>query len=290
MPPEVTGRVILPAPVRNVDAQLLPGYDVFTDFRLALALQSNPAATWFEEMRRAVRERPELAAQLGAVSEMDAAAFLERTTSTPLRSLTGAGSSGFNDQMLKAESSMGIGHYSEAVDRYEAAHMIDPTNPLPLLGKGHALLAQGTYRSAATALLAGIELADRYPGLAALLFRRLDLQTLMGGGEIVEIRRADLMKQLERREDPLLRFLLGYLEYHSGDQQHGLENLQRAAHDPRASMMIARYPRLLTEETPPEQPQRDQPQRGSDAPARGPLSKRPAQEPAEELVLPPRSE
>jgi hypothetical protein len=67
----------------------------------------------------------------------------------------------------------------------------------------------------------------------------------MGGGEVIDIRRADLMRRLEQREIPELRFLLGYLEYHTGDREHGLANLEQAAREDRAGSIISRYPALL---------------------------------------------
>ena len=240
-----SGAPLLP---RAIDASLLPGFDAFTDLRLAVALRSDPQAAWFTDMQEAMRDRPDLARQVSAQAASDVGEFLRHMLNTPLRSLTGGGASVINDQLLKAESLMDIGHYAEAADRFEAARQAAPTNPLPLFGKGHALLAAGQYRSAATTLLQGIQLAEQTPGLASVLLKRLDLKALMGGGEIVDIRRADIMKQLTQRENPELRFLLGYLEYHSGDRVHGLENLKRAADDPRASSLIGRYPTLLAGE------------------------------------------
>jgi len=245
---------MLPRP-SLVDASVLPGFDVLTDMKLALALEAEPNAPWFNELRQAVREHPELLQQAEEIARLNAQEFVARVLQTPLRSMTGQGPSAVNDQMLKAESLMDIGHYAEAADRYEAARVLDPTNPLPLLGKGLALLAQGNYQSAAQTLIQGIALADRTPGLAGVLLRRLDLMALMGGGEIIDIRRADLMQQLELREVPELRFLLGFLEYHSGDRQRGLENLKRAADNPHADALIGRYPTLLEGQTAPLRPE-----------------------------------
>jgi hypothetical protein len=287
---EPGSEAIGPAGPRISDASVLPGFDLFTDLQLAVALLADPNAAWFDEMRKALRERPELAEKVDAQIARDAAQFLEQARNAPLRTLTGRGASALNDQLLKAESLMEIGHYSEAVDRYESARLIEPTNPLPLIGKGHALLAQGNYRSAALALLQGIELADRYPGVASLLFQRLDLTALMGGGEIVDIRRADLMRELEQRETPELRFLLGYLEYHTGDRQRGMENLKRAADNPRSGPTIGRYPTILEGGS------------GQLPPAPGPVEPhqvggglnlpldQPETKPAEEWVVPPQTE
>ncbi len=236
---------IKPAQPRITDPSVLPGYDLFTDMQLAIALLADPNAAWFGEMQTAAQQQPELAQQFNKQVLANSAEFVDKMLHTPLQRLAGSGATELNDQLLKAEALMDIGHYAEAAERYAAAQQIAQQNPLPPLGKGHALLASGQYRSAALAILQALTLADLKPGVAAALFRRLDLSALLGGGEIVDLRRADLMKQLAQRETPELRFLLGYLEYHTGDHEHGLANLQQAADNPLAGTLIARYPELL---------------------------------------------
>jgi len=243
----VTPGVVLPPPTppaekpppRITDPSILPGYDVFNDLRLAVALQGDPRATWFEEMKAALRSQPELAAQVREDAARSPQEYLDRLNAMPLTSFTGGGPSPVNNELLKAEALMDIGSYTEAAERYAEAARLDPMNPLPLIGRGHALLAAGFYRSAAEALLRGL---DRYPDLARF---RMDLTALMGSGEVIDVRRADIARQLSQRESPELRFLLGYLEYHTGDTARGLENLTRAATDPRAPGVMGRYVEVL---------------------------------------------
>ena len=223
---------------RVKDASVLPGYDVFTDMRLALALEHNPTAAWFKDMQDTAHAQPELA-PTPAEQAKSVAEFTEKMLKTPLRSFTGGGASAVNDQVLKAESLMEIGHFYEAADRYAAASVMDPTNPLPLLGRGHALLAAGDYRSAAFSLLQGLE---RFPEIARFTF---DLKTLMGGGEQIDIRRADILARLHQRESPELLFLLGYLEYHTGDHERGMADLEKAARLDQKGTAIAQYPAML---------------------------------------------
>ncbi|MCP5116383.1 MAG: hypothetical protein GY953_36600, partial [bacterium] len=149
--------------------------------------------------------------------------------------------------MLKAESLLEIGQFFEASQRFEEARLLHPANPLPWLGKGHALLAAGDYRSAAAALVQALE---REPNLTRF---QIDLESMLGGGETVDIRRADIMRILERREDPTLRFLLGYLEYHSGSTESGMNNLRKAATQPGKGgfgSVISAYPTLLERAAP----------------------------------------
>jgi len=291
-PPSATGeegtRAGGPPRLRVPDPTILPGYEVFTDMRLALALRRDPKADWFKEMQQAARQRPDLAPSDEELAR-SATEFLDRMLNTPLETFAGQGPSAFNDQMLKAESLMEIGHYYEAADRYATASAMDPTNPLPLLGRGHALLAAGDYRSAAYALLAGLE---RFPEVARFA---LDLRALMGGGEQIDIRRADLLARLRERDSAELRFLLGYLEYHTGDRERGLENLERAARLDRGASVISRYPAMLRGEgvlPPPKLLPADFPSPGAVTPPPAPASEpvQPAIPPAERpesLVVPP---
>lgn len=237
--PADEGRTTPATPTRLTDPSVLPGFDVFTDMRLALALEKDPGAAWFNEMRDAARSQPELAPSPTESAGEDALAFVDQMLNAPLKTFRGQGASAFNELMLKAEALIAIGHYREAVDRYETAQFLAPDNPLPMIGKAHALLAAGSYSQAASALLEGLE---RFPEIARF---RFDLSALMGGGEQVDIRRADIMRRLRQAEWPELYFLLGYLEYHGGNRERGLANLEKAAELDQMRTMISRFPALL---------------------------------------------
>lgn len=244
-------------PPKLTDFSVLPGHDVFTDMQLALSLARDPRAEWFLLMREAVRGDPNVDPQLRQAVEVKSEEFVERMMATPLRSFVGRGKTEINDAMLKAESLMDVGQYHEAASRFEQARALDPGNPLPYIGKGHALLAAGDYLSAANLIARGLE---RFPELARF---RVDLQTLLGGAEIVDIRRADLISRLRTAEDASLRFLLGYIEYHAGDRESGLENLDRAAEAAPSDSFIRRYAPALRGEgplPPPKIPGPDAPQ------------------------------
>jgi hypothetical protein len=219
---------------------VLPGQDVFTDLQLSLSLERNPSAEWFRDMQAAIRENPTLPEHMRTMAALDAMDFIGRVLKSPMRTFAGEGPSPVNEALREAEALMDEGRYFDAVRRYERAQAFDPLNPLPVIGRGHALLAAGNYNTAAVSLAAGL---GRFPELARFA---VDLQALMGGGEVIDIRRSDLIRQLERREDPRLRFLLGYLEYHSGQREKGLENLRKAAAQSEPGSLISRYPDMLT--------------------------------------------
>lgn len=219
---------------------VLPGQDVFTDLQLSLSLQRDPSAEWFRDMQSALRANPSLPEHMKAMAAMDAMDFVSRVSSTPMRTFAGEGPSPVNEALREAEALMSEGRYFDAVRRYERAQVLDPLNPLPAIGRGHALLAAGNYNTAAVSLTTGLE---RFPELARF---SVDLPALMGGGEVIDIRRSDLIRQLERREDPRLRFLLGYVEFHSGQRERGLENLRKAAAQSEPGSLIQRYPEMLT--------------------------------------------
>jgi tetratricopeptide (TPR) repeat protein len=234
-------------PVSLPGLSLQPGGDVFTDMQLALELSRNPQPEWYSEIftppgtevAEAPTEDPTLSLERQARAAQSAEQFLTRMFEAPLQTFVGDSATAVNHELRQAEAAMSLGRYYDAVRHYERVCVLDPANPLPLIGKGHALLAAGEYVSAAVSLIAGLE---RFPDLARF---HEDLAALMGGGEIVDIRRAGLMRQLERNEDPQLRFLLGYLEVHSNLVEFGMQNLEKAAREAEPGSLIRRYPDMI---------------------------------------------
>jgi len=220
----------------------LPGDDLFTDLRMALELEKNPNAEWFRELYEAMRTDPSRAQEIQQDVALEAQQFVARLERLAIRSFAGRAATPLNTELREAEALMQVGRYYQAAQHYDRAAQVAPGNPLPLVGRAHALLAAGEYRSAAVALLQAL---GRFPDLARF---RFDLESLMGSGEIVDVRRAELMRLLERNEDVQLRFLLGYLEVYSGYRAQGLENLRRAASQAEYGSIIWRYPRLLQQE------------------------------------------
>jgi hypothetical protein len=91
----------LPATPRG-RARFCPA-DVFTDLCWRRA---NPNASWLDEIRRVLRERPDLARDLSAQVADDPALFLDRMMHTPLY-LAGRT---VGAQRPDAEGGIGLGH------------------------------------------------------------------------------------------------------------------------------------------------------------------------------------
>ncbi len=220
------------------DRSMLPGADAFNDLQLALALSEEPEAEWYDDMRASAEQAP--AGVNGERLEVPVAEeFLDEMLNRPLRSFRGELKSPMNDLIADAEAALSSGKYADAARTFGRATQIDPRNPLPWVGRAHAELGGGDYLLAAMDLTRGLE---RFPELARF---GLDLKAMLGGGETVDIRRADIMELLKAGEDARLRFLLGYLEYHSGMKESGLANLKQAAESAEFDSIIRRYPALL---------------------------------------------
>ncbi|MCH7870894.1 MAG: hypothetical protein IID33_04260 [Planctomycetes bacterium] len=239
---------------------LVFGLDKFTDLQLAMSLSRDPNAVWFGEMKKVVSANPGFAIDMQSIMEMDSVQFADALMNMPIQTFVGRGNSALNESLMRAEALLRTRDYFDATRQYEQARMLDPGNPLPLIGKGHSSLGAGDYRTAVHNILLGLQ---RYPELTRM---KVDLKAFMGG-ETIDIRRADLMHQLEQREDAKLRFLLGYLEYHSGRTQSGLAHLKKAALNAPAGSFIHQLPALMTGERvlpPPKLPLR---------PVLGPISR-----------------
>lgn len=223
-----------------IPVRAVPGNDLFSDLQIATQLSRDPSGTvWFDQMRSAVVNDANASRNLFERAQLDARRFQTLMQGQTIRSFASGENSRLNQALANGEAMLDSGDFFGAVREFELAHTLDPENPLPLLGQGHAQLAAGEFLSAANNLIRGLEL---YPEVAAF---RFDLQDLVGGGESVDIRRSELIERLRANESPELRFLLGYLEYFSGRSEAGLKNFELAARSAASDSLIARLPVML---------------------------------------------
>ncbi|GMV96953.1 MAG: hypothetical protein AMXMBFR83_13120 [Phycisphaerae bacterium] len=169
----------------------------------------------------------------------------------PLRSLVGKSGSAVNLRLGEGQEYLKNGQYYRAAEAFEMARLIEPANPLPLLGESLALLGAGEYMTSANYLFTGIRL---YDSLARV---RVDLNALIPDARMLENRRADLEKRLEGLDDFRLRFLLGYVEYSTGREPAGIANMERAVKElPSGFDVVRRFVEQLprTGQTPTTRP------------------------------------
>jgi tetratricopeptide (TPR) repeat protein len=162
----------------------------------------------------------------------------------PLKTFVGRYRTRLNEYMAAGEAAMGEGAYYRAATQFDLAHAVDPQNPLPLLQRGHALVAAGDYLSGLKSLELGLA---RFPQIAAF---RMDLIALVGGRDVYDVRRADLEGKLKARESYEFRFLLGYLELYSGLADVGLKDLARAAELAPADSPVKTFSGLVSGDKP----------------------------------------
>lgn len=166
-----------------------------------------------------------------------------RMLNQPVTSFAGSKDTRINEYVRAAEQYLQDEQYYRAAALFEMSTMIDPKNPLVWLGQGNALIAAGDYRSAIRSLLRGIEQFED------IGFFRMSLHDFIPDASLLESRRASLETQLSARDNPETRFLLGYIEYYTGLETFGMENLRKAAAAAPEDSVIARFPGMLAEAT-----------------------------------------
>ena len=179
----------------------------------------------------------------GVRSAAEAAQTLQAVRQLPIRTFVSQKPDQVNEELAAAESLLRGGDHYAAARRYETAIAYDRSNPLAYVGKGHALLAAGEYLSAAVLLQQAFERMPQLPEF------NVDLPALMGGPQMVDLRRAAIAELLSRGEEAQLRFLLGYIEWYSGMRDRGLENLRKAAEQADPGSAIQRFYRMAAGST-----------------------------------------
>lgn len=165
---------------------------------------------------------PEAVAQAGAEPQPEGLPA-DRELPGGERTFTGPYAATITRLLEEAEGLLAKGQYYRAADRYALAQTIDPGIPQPPMGRAAALLAAGDYMSSANAIFTTIRLfGERTPTRLELLDRIPDEQVLAE-------RRTDLEQRLQVFDDFRLRFLLGMVQYSTGQREAGLENMEQAA-------------------------------------------------------------
>jgi hypothetical protein len=232
-------RTYTPAPKSPDQAPTHPpaGIDVFTDMQMAALknmqspelgpdlseLLPEPLLPDGEPASPGLEVEPDVAPSPEDSDAVDTGDVGENDSMASISTFVGKGETQINQYLARAESDLRNGAYYAAAAAYSAASAIDPESPLPLLGRGHALIAAGDYVNAARYLVKAITI---FPSVARF---PLELGDLVQRPADLELRRVDIEQRLERNENHNLRFVLGYIEYFTGLPQFGAPNMAQAA-------------------------------------------------------------
>ena len=126
------------------------------------------------------------------------------------KSLDSLSESKFNQHMRNAEEHLMAGRYYRAAGCFSLASVYQADNPPALAGRGHALFAAGEYVSSALFLSRALAISPEY------LQTRVDLVAMLGDGNKLAGRIADIEQWLARSGSSRLQFLLGYVYYRTG--------------------------------------------------------------------------
>ena len=147
--------------------------------------------------------------ELNKLSQADISAEANRIMGRH-KSLDSLSESRFNQHMRDAEEHLNAGRYYRAASCFSLASVYQADNPLALAGRGHALFAAGEYVSSALFLSRALAISPEY------LQMRVDLVAMLGDGNKLAGRIADIEQWLARSGSSQLQFLLGYVYYRTG--------------------------------------------------------------------------
>ena len=147
--------------------------------------------------------------ELNKLSQADISAEANRIMGRH-KSLDSLSESKFNQHMRDAEEHLKSGSYYRAASSFSLASVYQADNPLALAGRGHALFAAGEYVSSALFISRALAISPEY------LQMRVDLVAMLGDGNKLAGRIADIEQWLARSGSSQLQFLLGYVYFRTG--------------------------------------------------------------------------
>ena len=159
--------------------------------------------------------------ELNKLSQADISAEANRIMGSH-NSLESLSESKFNQHMRDAEEHLNAGRYYRAAGCFSLATVYQADNPLALAGRGHALFAAGEYVSSALFLSRALAISPEY------LQMRVDLVAMLGDGNKLAGRIADIEQWLARSGSSQLQFLLGYVYYRTGQMLRAKQAIDAA--------------------------------------------------------------
>lgn len=115
----------------------------------------------------------------------------------------------FSEYIKAADAFMKEGKYYRAADTYILAGIWDSRNPVPLIGRAHALFAAGEYMSSSYFLVRAFTLAPEYAK------HKVDLVAIIGDKDLIENRIIEIITWQKQTGSGELAFILAYVFQHT---------------------------------------------------------------------------
>jgi len=140
-----------------------------------------------------------------------------------IRGLAGASQDMFNQHMVRGQTAMRAGRYYEAAKNFEVAVVLNPANPVALIGQGLAVFAAGEFYSASNTFRRALE------SFPPIMETRLDMPGMLSKGDF-EKRLAELNERAapEDADTPIL-LLATFVNYNAGDLKTARAHAARLA-------------------------------------------------------------
>jgi len=164
-------------------------------------------------------EQPQLQDNLAGIDVSSRA----KTILGPYKSFESYAAAQYDRHIRAGKQYLAQGKFYMASGAYGMATVYNPEQPLPYLGKSHALLGAGEYASSAVFLARALRLSPEYAGKAA------NIEQIVGGKDTLDKRTADIERWVGRTGSAELHLLLAYIYYHT-------QRLDRAGRNINAAM------------------------------------------------------
>lgn len=136
--------------------------------------------------------------------------------------LSNDSNSNYAKVMRQAETLITKGRFVEAERLFMRASELRPKDPLPVLGRAHALIAAGDLRSASAVLDQAIAM---FP---TVLYLKLDGVKLLGNKQILDTRLNQVRQAVRTNDDRSLELVAGYVELLAGNRAEAAALFEKA--------------------------------------------------------------
>ena len=153
------------------------------------------------------RERQKKLLSRGGGAVVSSSTEQPQTADKKYKTFAGENEDEFNNYVKSAERYLKEGKFYQAEDAYMLATLYKSLDPLPYVGRSHALFAAGEYLSSSRMLAFALRI---FPDYARV---KVDLVQMLGDKRIIEMRLAELGRWSSVSDSGELQLLLAYISY-----------------------------------------------------------------------------